>query len=58
MMASSAALLVATLSLLLADALAFCEESTVNVEFLFNCQIGWEDFHDEGEVAPPGTYRH
>ena len=50
-------LLVAALSLLLSDALAFCEQSSVSVGFLFSCQIEWEDFYEAGQPAP-GTSRH
>ena len=48
-------LLVAALSLLLPDVSAFCEQSIVSVGFLFNCQIGWEDFYESGQPPPSGT---
>jgi hypothetical protein len=47
--------LVAILSLLLPDVSAFCEQSSVSVGFLFNCQIGWEVFYESGQPPPSGT---
>ena len=51
----SPVLLVAALSLLLPDVSAFCDQSNVSMGFLFNCQIGWEDFYEVGKPAPSGT---
>ena len=53
-MASVSVLLLATLSLLLADAEAFCDHFSVDVGFLFNCQIDWGDFFPL-ESPPSGT---
>ena len=48
-------LLVAALSLLPSDVSAFCEQSSVSVGFLFNCQIGWEDFYESEQPPSSGT---
>ena len=55
-MESLPVLLFAVLSLLLSDVLAFCEQSSVSVGFLYNCRIGWEDFYEAGQRAQSGIF--